>query len=89
MCIGREVRHHVSRKSREIHQALKDAGIVIYHEVPTVEAAIKCVESGIDGFVVEGTEGGGFKNLEEVSTLVLLQAIRAKVDVPIIESLAR
>ena len=34
--------------------------------------------------MVEGAEGGGFKNPEEVSTLVLLQAIRARVDVPMI-----
>mgnify|MGYP000724056580 CR=1 FL=1 len=63
---------------------LKAAGIVVYHAVPTVDAAIKCVEAGVDGLVVEGSEGGGFKNPEEVSTLVLLQAIREKVDVPLI-----
>lgn len=63
---------------------LKDAGIVVYHAVPTVETAMKCVEAGVDGLVVEGAEGGGFKNPEEVSTLVLLQAIRAKTDVPMI-----
>jgi enoyl-[acyl-carrier protein] reductase II len=63
---------------------LKDAGIVVYHAVPTVDAAVKCVEAGVDGLVVEGAEGGGFKNPEEVSTLVLLQAIRARVDVPLI-----
>ena len=63
---------------------LKEAGIVAYHAVPTVEAAIRCVEAGIDGLVVEGGEGGGFKNPEEVSTLVLLQAVRAAVDVPLV-----
>ena len=63
---------------------LKEAGIVVYHAVPTVEAAIRCVEAGIDGLVVEGGEGGGFKNPEEVSTLVLLQAVRAAVDVPLV-----
>jgi enoyl-[acyl-carrier protein] reductase II len=63
---------------------LKDAGITVYHAVPTVETALKCVDAGIDGLVVEGAEGGGFKNPEEVSTLVLLQAIRARTDVPLI-----
>lgn len=63
---------------------LKDAGITVYHAVPTVDAAMKCVDAGIDGLVVEGAEGGGFKNPEEVSTLVLLQAIRARTDVPLI-----
>ena len=65
-------------------QPLKDAGITVYHAVPTVDAALKCVDAGIDGLVVEGSEGGGFKNPEDVSTLVLLQAIRNKVDVPLI-----
>lgn len=64
--------------------SLKEAGIIVYHAVPTVEAAIKCVDAGVDGLVVEGAEGGGFKNPEEVSTLVLLQAIRAAVDVPLV-----
>jgi len=63
---------------------LKAAGIIVYHAVPTVETALKCVEAGVDGLVVEGAEGGGFKNPEEVSTLVLLQAIRARTDVPMI-----
>ena len=63
---------------------LKDAGITVYHAVPTVDAAMKCVDAGIDGLVVEGAEGGGFKNPEEVSTLVLLQAIRARTNVPMI-----
>ncbi|HEX7775065.1 MAG TPA: nitronate monooxygenase [Parvibaculum sp.] len=63
---------------------LKEAGIVVYHAVPTLDAAVKCAEAGVDGLVVEGAEGGGFKNPEEVSTLVLLQAIRARVDIPLI-----
>jgi enoyl-[acyl-carrier protein] reductase II len=63
---------------------LKNAGIAVYHAVPTLELAQKCVDAGVDGLVVEGAEGGGFKNPEEVSTLVLLQAIREKVDVPLI-----
>lgn len=63
---------------------LKEAGIIVYHAVPTVDAAMKCVAAGIDGLVVEGAEGGGFKNPEEVSTLVLLQAIRRQTDVPMV-----
>lgn len=63
---------------------LHDAGIVVYHAVPTLDLALKCEDAGIDGLVVEGAEGGGFKNPEEVSTLVLLQAIRERVGVPLI-----
>lgn len=63
---------------------LKDAGITVYHAVPTLDAALKCIEAGIDGLVVEGAEGGGFKNPEELSTLVLLQAIRQQSDIPMV-----
>ncbi|MEH6475676.1 MAG: nitronate monooxygenase [Sneathiella sp.] len=63
---------------------LKAHNIIVYHAVPTVKAALKAVEAGVDGLVVEGGEGGGFKNPEEVSLLVLLQAIREKVDVPMV-----
>jgi len=63
---------------------LHAAGIKVYHAVPTLEMALKCVDAGIDGLVVEGAEGGGFKNPEEVGTLVLLQAIRERVAVPLI-----
>jgi enoyl-[acyl-carrier protein] reductase II len=63
---------------------LQSAGIVVYHAVPTLETALKCVDAGVDGLIVEGSEGGGFKNPEEVSTLVLLQAIAQRVDVPMV-----
>jgi enoyl-[acyl-carrier protein] reductase II len=63
---------------------LKDAGLIVYHVVPTLKGALKAVDAGVDGLVVEGGEGGGFKNPREVSTFVLLPLIRSKVDVPII-----
>jgi enoyl-[acyl-carrier protein] reductase II len=63
---------------------LQAAGIKVYHAVPTLESALKCADAGVDGLVVEGSEGGGFKNPEEVSTLVLLQAIREKTELPLI-----
>src|SRR5690606_18047402 len=61
---------------------LTEAGIIVYHAVPTVDAAMKCVAAGIDGLVGEGAEGGGFKNPEEVATLALLHGIRRQTDVP-------
>lgn len=63
---------------------LKAAGLTVFHVVPSLGAALKAVEAGVDGLVVEGGEGGGFKNPNEVSTMVLLPLIRSKVDVPII-----
>ncbi len=65
-------------------QELKSAGLTVFHVVPTLSAALKAVEAGVDGLVVEGAEGGGFKNPKDVSTMVLLPLVRSKVDVPII-----
>src|SRR6266436_123600 len=50
-------------------RALKDAGLTVFHVVPTLRAAQKAVDAGVDGLVVEGGEGGGFKNHREVSTM--------------------
>ena len=65
-------------------EVLKYADITVYHAVPSVEGAVKAANAGVDGLVVEGTEGGGFKNPEEVGLLVLIQAIRRELDLPII-----
>ena len=42
---------------------LKGAGLTVYHVVPTLQAALKAVEAGVDGLVVEGGEGGALKAL--------------------------
>ncbi len=63
---------------------LKEAGLTVYHVVPTLAAAKKAVDAGVDGLVVEGGEGGGFKSPTPVSTMVLLPLIREHVSVPII-----
>jgi enoyl-[acyl-carrier protein] reductase II len=69
---------------RQYTSTLKDAGLTVFHVVPTLSAALKAVDAGVDGLVVEGGEGGGFKNPRDVSTMVLLPLVRSKVDVPII-----
>lgn len=63
---------------------LKDAGLTVFHVVPTLRAALKAIDAGVDGLVVEGSEGGGFKNPSDVSTMVLLPLVASKVGVPII-----
>jgi enoyl-[acyl-carrier protein] reductase II len=64
--------------------ALHDAGLTVFHVVPTLHAALKAVDAGVDGLVVEGGEGGGFKSPRPVSTMVLLPLVRSRVDVPVI-----
>lgn len=63
---------------------LKEAGLTVFHVVPTLKSALKAVDAGVDGLIVEGGEGGGFKNPNDVALMVLLPLIRSKVDVPII-----
>jgi len=63
---------------------LKGLGLIVFHVVPTLKAALKAVDAGVDGLVVEGGEGGGFKNPQPVMSMVLLPLVHEKVDVPII-----
>lgn len=63
---------------------LHDAGITVFHVVGTLAAARKAIDAGVDGLVVEGVEGGGFKNRFGASTIVLLPLVAAHVGIPII-----
>jgi len=65
-------------------QQLKDAGVIVYHAVPTLDAALKAEDAGVDGLIVEGAESAGIRNQEEVNTFVLLQAVRERVELPIV-----
>lgn len=63
---------------------LKAAGLTVFHVVPTLKGALKAVEAGVDGLIVEGAEGGGFKNQRDVASMVLLPLVCSKVKVPVI-----
>ncbi len=68
-------------------QALKESGSQIkhFHVAPALWLAGKCVDSGVDGVVVTGGEGGGHQSYEKVSTLVLLQQVVQKYpNIPIV-----
>lgn len=63
---------------------LKEAGLTVFHVVPTLAGARKALDAGVDGLVVEGGEGGGFKNPRDVASMVLLPLVNSITDVPII-----
>src|SRR5262249_15030915 len=65
---------------------LKAAGLTVFHVVPSLDAALKAVDAGVDGLVVEGGEGGGFKNPRDVATMVVLPLGCSEVGVPIIRA---
>ena len=69
---------------RKYTAQLKAAGLTVFHVVPTLAGALKAVEAGVDGLVVEGGEGGGFKNPRDVASMVLLPLVASKVGVPIV-----
>ncbi len=68
----------------KLTKVLKDAGLIVFHVVPGLKGAQKAVDAGVDGLVVEGSEGAGFKNLRDVTSMVLLPLIASRLDVPII-----
>jgi len=63
---------------------LRAAGLKVFHVVPTLKTALKAIDAGVDGLVVEGGEGGGFKSPRDVASMVLLPLVASKVDVPIV-----
>jgi enoyl-[acyl-carrier protein] reductase II len=69
---------------RVLTTALHDADITVFHVVPSLRAAEKALAAGVDGLVVEGGEGGGFKATRDVATMVLLPLVCGAVDVPVI-----
>ena len=54
---------------------LKEAGLIVFHVVPSLTAAKRAADAGVDELVVEGSEGAGFKNPREVSSMVLLPLV--------------
>jgi len=58
-----------------------------FHVAPSYRLAKKLVDSGVDGIVATGIEGGGHQSYDNISTLVLLQEIRKKLpQIPVIAS---
>ncbi len=63
---------------------LKDAGMTVVHVVSSSKFAIKSQEAGCDAVVAEGFEAGGHNGREETTTMVLIPAVKAAVDIPVI-----
>ena len=82
---GREVRDDVGRRpDASTPRSSRTPGSPCSTSCPRCAAALKAVDAGVDGLVVEGGEGGGFKNPRDVATMVLLPLVCSQVDVPVI-----
>lgn len=63
---------------------LKSAGITVVHVVSSSKFAQKAEQAGCDAVVAEGFEAGGHNGREETTTLVLVPAVCAAVNIPVI-----
>ncbi len=63
---------------------LKEQGITVVHVVSSSKFAIKAQEAGCDAVVAEGFEAGGHNGREETTTMVLVPAVCAAVDIPVL-----
>ncbi|WP_019873385.1 nitronate monooxygenase [Sporichthya polymorpha] len=69
---------------RPVLPMLKARGFRVLHVVGTLAAAQRAEEAGADGLIVEGSEGGGFKQPGGASTMVLLPLVTSNTDLPVV-----
>jgi len=63
---------------------LKSHGIKVVHVVSSSMFAKKAEDAGCDAVVAEGFEAGGHNGREETTTMVLVPAVKAAVQIPVI-----
>ena len=65
-------------------QHFRDHGVKVVHVVSSSKFALKAQEAGCDAVVAEGFEAGGHNGREETTTMVLIPAVCAAVEIPVI-----
>lgn len=63
---------------------LKQHGITVVHVVSSSKFALKAQDAGCDAVVAEGFEAGGHNGREETTTMVLIPAVCAAVNIPVL-----
>ncbi len=63
---------------------LQQGGIKVFHVVTSLDTAKQAADAGVDGLIVEGSEGAGLRGATEVSMMVLLPLITGHIDLPVI-----
>ncbi|MFH6604896.1 NAD(P)H-dependent flavin oxidoreductase [Maribacter algicola] len=63
---------------------LQENGITVVHVVSSVKFALKAQEAGVDAIVAEGFEAGGHNGRDETTTMVLIPAVKEKIEIPLI-----
>ncbi|KAJ1402820.1 2-nitropropane dioxygenase [Ochromonadaceae sp. CCMP2298] len=65
-------------------RTLQAAGIKVVHVVSSSKHAVKAQDAGVDAVVAEGFEAGGHNGIDETTTLCLIPAVKAVMDIPVI-----
>ena len=68
----------------DIVARVHDAGAKLYHQTGSLTDALRAVDAGVDGLIVEGAEAGGLRSTRSMHLFSFLQQVRAKVDVPLV-----
>ena len=63
---------------------LKEKGITVVHVVSSLKFALKAQDAGVDAIVAEGFEAGGHNGRDETTTMVLIPAVKEKIQIPLI-----
>jgi enoyl-[acyl-carrier protein] reductase II len=61
-----------------------DAGVRLYHQTGSLSDALRAVDAGADGLIVEGAESGGLRSTRSLHVFSFLQQVRPRVDVPVV-----
>jgi enoyl-[acyl-carrier protein] reductase II len=60
------------------------AGAKLYHQVGSLQQALRARDAGVDGLILEGAESGGLRGEKDLQIFSLLQQVRRHVDLPIV-----
>ena len=69
-------RRHIAR--------IKGAGVIVYHQVASLDGALKAEDAGVDGLIAEGGESGGVRVPDSLHSFALLHAGRERISLPIV-----
>ncbi|PKN35911.1 MAG: nitronate monooxygenase [Deltaproteobacteria bacterium HGW-Deltaproteobacteria-19] len=63
---------------------LKEAGVRVFHKVPSIRFARKAVAGGVDGIIIVGFECGGHPGMDDVPLSIILPRAVDELPVPVI-----
>ncbi len=63
---------------------LKEAGVKVFHKVPTIRFAKKAVAGGVDGIIIVGFECGGHPGMDDIPLSIILPKAVDELGVPVI-----